>query len=369
MIIQGYHPLVGGAERQLASLIPELSCLGVEATVLTRRWQAGLAPYECVDGVPVYRLPVIGPKVVASAVFTLTAVRLLGRLRPHVIHAHELLSPTTTALTAKRLYGIPVVAKVLRGGGLGDLAKLRRKPAGRRRIGLFSRQVDAFIAISREIEAELAEIGVPAERRVFIPNGVDIRRFTPAAPVQRLARRQALGLRDAPTAVFTGRLAPEKRVDHLLALWPEVRAAVPGAQLVVVGTGEAEAQLRQAAGEGVVFAGRQGDVLPYLQAADVFVLPSIAEGLSNALLEAMAVGLAVVATEVGGAPDLVTHGVSGWLIPPDSPAALSVALRQTLADPAQTAAWGRAARAQVVQAYALPAVAERLRQLYHTCRR
>lgn len=363
MIIQGYHPPVGGAERQLAALAPLLQARGVEVHVLTRRYP-GLLPFEIVRGVPVHRLPIPGPKAVASLTFTLAALPLLGRLRPDIIHAHELLSPATTAALGKALLNVPVIVKVLRGGRMGDITKIKNRPGATLRLALLRHSVDAFIAISREIDAELAEIGIPPERRPFIPNGVDTERFAPPGPETRHTRRAALGLPDGPVALFAGRLVAEKRVDHLLDLWPGVRAVHPEALLLVLGTGEEEARLRRAAGAGVRFAGEVADVAPYLQAADLFLLPSASEGLSNALLEAMAAGLPAVATAVGGAPDLITHGENGWLVPPSDPEALRSAILALLGDPDRRARLGRRARERVECQYALPVVAGRLRALY-----
>lgn len=362
MIIQAYLPHVGGAERQLAALAPLLRERGVTVHVLTRRYE-GLAAYEEIGGVPVHRLAIRGHKVVKSAMFSLGALRLLRRLRPDVIHAHELLSPTTTAVLAKRWLGVPVVAKVLRGGELGDIAKLRTRPTGMRRFDQFREQVDAFIAISKEIDAELAGLDVPLERRPFIPNGVDTARFTPVAAERKLALRGELGLPHGRVAVFTGRLSPEKRVDQLVAVWPQVREVYNDAHLLVLGTGPEEDMLRARAGEGVIFVGRQADVVPYLQAADVFVLPSATEGLSNALLEGMATGLAVMATDVGGAPDLIQQGRNGWLIRPDEPAALLEGLL-ALFGAEDGAELGRLARERVLADYGLTAVADKLRRLY-----
>lgn len=364
MIIQGYLPRLGGAERQLAALAPMLQSQGVEVHVLTRRY-AGLKSFEIIGGVPVHRLPIPGPRALASAMFTLSALPLLRGLRPHLIHAHELLSPTTTAVMAKRLMGAPVVAKVLRGGALGDIAKLKRNAVSARRLSTVLHQVDAFIAISQEIDRELSEINVPAERRVFIPNGVDTQVFAPPSPEGKRARRARLGWPlTAPTVLYNGRLVPEKRVDQLIALWPAVRQVNPEAQLIIVGSGEAEAALKQAAGAGVRFAGYQDDVASYLQAADVFVLPSATEGLSNALLEALATGLPVVATSVGGAPDVIEHQVNGCLTPPDRPPALQEAILELLGDAEARARLGERARERVVYDYALPVIAGRLRELY-----
>jgi glycosyltransferase involved in cell wall biosynthesis len=363
MIIQAYHPHVGGAERQLMALVPLLQARGMEIHILTRRYP-GLEPFEMIGGAPVHRLPIPGPKAVAATAFTLGALPLLARLRPHLIHAHELLSPATTAVAAKRLMGMPVVAKVLRGGMLGDIDKLKRRRFGQQRLALLRQQVDAFITISQEIDTELAGIGIEKERRPFIPNGVDTEKFAPIQAAEKQALRQQLDLPEGFMAVFSGRLSPEKRVEQLIAIWPQVRSLDSEAQLVILGTGEQERALQQSAGEGIRFRGRVDNVADYLKAADLFLLPSATEGLSNALLEGLASGLACIATKVGGAPDLIRHQENGWLVPPDQPEQLQEAILSLGHNAEQRARLGREARQEILQNYALTAAADKLCCLY-----
>ena len=362
-IIQAYYPHVGGAEKQLAALAPLLKAQNVEIHILTRRYP-GLAAYEEVEGVPVHRLPIPGPKTVASLSFTLAALPLLRRLRPNLIHAHELLSPTTTAILTKQLFGIPVVAKVLRGGLLGDLHKLQTRRFGPRRLESFKKHLFAFIAISREIDQELAAVGVPPGKRPFIPNGVDTDRFEPLPDNKKHQLRQKLALPDGPLAVFTGRLVPEKRVDQLVQVWAAVQTAYPNAALLICGEGPEEDNLKRMAGYGVYFAGRVEDVAPYLKTGDLFILPSATEGLSNALLEGMAAGLGCIATNVGGAPDLIAHKKNGWLLAPDQPDQLQRAILALLANEPETKQMGQAARQKVIGEYGLTHIAARLRKLY-----
>jgi glycosyltransferase involved in cell wall biosynthesis len=354
---------VGGAERQLAALAPLLNARNVEVCVLTRRY-SGLAPFEIIEDVPVYRLPIIKPKPVAALMFTLAALPLLSRLRPHLIHAHGLLSPVTTAITAGRILGTPVVAKPMRGGAWGDLDVIKRKPLTHRRLRLLQKHVDAFPVINSEIDTELAGIGISPERRVFIPNGVNLEKLAPLAPAEKQALRNSLQLPDGPIAIFTGRLEVEKRVDQLIAIWPAVRAVHPQALLLILGEGTEESSLKQAAGDGVQFLGRVDDVAPYLKAADIFVLPSATEGLSNSLLEALAAGLPAIATAVGGTPDLIEHQQSGWLVPPDTPSALQEAAITLLNDKQNRQKLGLQGRARVLKDYALPVTADRLARLY-----
>lgn len=363
VLIHGYHPRVGGAEKQMGAVAPLLTARGVDVHVITRRTR-GLPALELVDGVPVHRVPAPGPPPVASLVYTATALLVLRRLRPQVLHAHEFISPATTALFAKRLLGPPTAVTAHRSGALGDVALLRARRSGPRRLESLRRHVDAFVVISTDIGEELAGIGVPAHRQVHVPNGVDVERFRPAADGEQQRLRTELGLPEGPLALFAGRLAPEKRVAQLLGVWDGVRDAVPGATLAVLGTGQEETALRQQAGDGVVFGGAVGDVAPWLRAADVFVLPSIAEGLSVAMLEAMATGLPALVTDVGGARDVIHPGEDGWIVPPDDVPALREALRTLLADPALRRRVGDRARVRVEDSYSLRAAADRLDALY-----
>ncbi|MBP8001557.1 MAG: glycosyltransferase family 4 protein [Chloroflexi bacterium] len=363
MIIQAYLPHIGGAEQQLAALAPRLRERNIHMQVITRQYP-GMSRREVIDKVPIFRLPVPGPKAIASLIFTFSALFLLRRLKPDLIHAHELLSPTTTAAAAKQQYGVPVVAKVLRGGQLGDLAKLKKRTGGVKRIQTFKELVDGFIVISQEIDQELDAWGIPQHQRFFIPNGVDTNRFEPVGPEEKTWLRQRLRLPNGPLALFTGRLVPEKCLDQLIHLWPHVRASYPQAQIVFLGTGPEETKLRRMAGEGVTFVGHTSDVVPYLQAADLFILPSFTEGLSNAMLEAMATGLPVIATHVGGAPDVITHKQNGWLIPPQQPECLHNAIITLFTLNDLRFNLGEQGRRRIEAGYSLDVTAERLVTLY-----
>jgi glycosyltransferase involved in cell wall biosynthesis len=336
----------------------------VEPSILTRRLP-GTQCFEIVGGVPVYRLSVPGPKPVASLTFTLAALPLIKRLNPDLIHAHELISPATTAIAAKMLLGIPVVATVHGSGRSSDVLRIKCRVLGKARLKILCQEIAAFCVISAVIDRELAAEGVPIQKRIPIPNGVDIERFTPLDLVLKKDLRSRLDLPvDAHIAIFVGRLAPEKRVDLLIGIWSSVRETIPQARLLIVGSGPEEAELRQRANGGILFLGSQSDVTPYLQAADLFVLPSAAEGLSLALLEALACGLPVIATSVGGNPEVIHHKETGWLIPPDDPLALTEAMITLFEDEKLQSKLRENARAHAVQNYSLVKMADRLVDLY-----
>ncbi len=364
MVIQRYLPHVGGAERQLQQLAPRLRAREFEIHIVTRR-EPGLLPFEVIDDIPVYRMPSIGPKLIASATFKAAAISQLTQLQPDLVHAHEILSPASIAVKSKAINKHPVLVKLLRGGTRGDLFKLKRRPFWRSYFERLKREVDGFITISDEIDQELESLNVDPHKRFFIPNGVDTSRYVPASEEYKQKLRAQLSLPpQAQIVIYAGRLVPEKRVDSLLKIWDAIRAKYFDAHLLILGDGAQQARLREMSGEGVQFAGQVDDAGSYFQAADIFVLPSSTEGLSNSMLEAMSCALPVLATKVGGAPDVIEQNVHGCLIPPDDLESLQPGLESLLADQALRLRLGAAARGRIVSDFSLDSVAERLSALY-----
>ncbi len=219
---------------------------------------------------------------------------------------------------------------------------------------LSRRRIAAVVAVSQENRRTLLNLyRLPSAQIEVIPNGIDLAPFAgPQAPeADAAALRRAFDLPAGSRVVITvGRLAFNKGQHHLVAAAPAVLARCPDVRFLLIGEGEAQAMLTsRIAALGlerhIILAGRQNDVASLLRGSDVFVLPSLAEGFALALLEAMAAGLPVVATRVGGAEELITPGVNGFLVPPADPEALATALLNVLAlEPAVLAAMRAAAR-------------------------
>ena len=364
VLIQQYHPYVGGAERQLEARVAPLRRRGVDVHVVTRQ-EPGLPSRAVIAGAPVYRVPTTGGRIARSTQFTLGALRTIVQLRSRIqiLYAYSPFSPATAALLGKALLRRPVVLQLLGGGPHGDLGVLRTTRSGPIRLGLLRRGVDRFVALSGELEAELLAAGVPGSRVVRVANGVDARHYRSAGSAARQALRARLGLGERPVVLFVGRLVPYKGLETLLAAWPAVLRDHPTALLLLVGDGPLGVTLRARAGPGVRFEGLVSDPLPYLQAADCFVLPSEGEGMPSALLEALAVGLPCVATSVGGIPEVLRRGPDGWLVPPRSSEALADALQQALAS-GQCARRAGARHERDARELSLDATAERLVELF-----
>jgi glycosyltransferase involved in cell wall biosynthesis len=220
----------------------------------------------------------------------------------------------------------------------------------------------ALICVS-EGERERGEAeGIRAPYRV-IPNGVDLDAFVQAGREERKAARVRLGLAEGPVAVCIARLCRQKGQDILVEAWPEVRARVPEARLVLVGGGPATEQLRAAPNTGVELVGPRDDVSDWLAAADVVAAPSRWEGMSLALLEAMASGRSVVATDVPGVREALGDD-AGAVVAPGAVGELADAVAARLLDPALAEAEGAAGRKRAERQHDLRTTHDRIADLY-----
>jgi teichuronic acid biosynthesis glycosyltransferase TuaC len=233
------------------------------------------------------------------------------------------------AIIAAQLLGVPAVVK-LHGSDINQLAKL---PGPRRMLTWALPRAAHVVAVSKALAAEVQELGVAPERVTVVMNGVDSSLFYPR---DRAAARRELGLPErAKIALYVGNLKPEKGVAELARAWPSVTRHLADAELVVVGGGPLADDVQQHAGERTRMIGPQplARVPLWMAACDVLVLPSHSEGTPNVALEALASGRRIVATAVGGTPDLIKSPVVGALVPPRDVDALADALVIALRDP------------------------------------
>jgi glycosyltransferase involved in cell wall biosynthesis len=226
-------------------------------------------------------------------------------------------------------------------------------------------RVDRFVSVSQAVASALIVEGVERDRIAVVPNGIDTAAFRAAA-----ARPLDLRLPPAPRRVgYVGRLERVKGCEHFVEAASLVGARDPGVRFVVAGAGSLEATLLDAAALGTVadridFLGHLHDVAPLYPLLDVVCVPSLSEAFGLSAIEALALGVPVVASAVGGLPEVVQHGATGLLVPPAHPQALASAVLELLGDPGQARAMGVAGQRQVGEAFTVEAMVRGYLRVY-----
>ncbi len=289
--------------------------------------------------------------------------RVISTERPDVIHAF-LFRANLAARVAGRLLGTRILISSYR--NLGDLARWHHQVVDR----LTARWVHAITCCSEAVrQVALSRVRGNERKFITIPNGVDIGRFNH----ERVAARTELGLRhDMPVIGTICRLEePRKGLSVLLEAMAKMVASSASrpCQLLIVGEGSAlkaleDLSARLGLSQWVIFAGMRRDVARVLPLLEVFVCPSISEGFGIAIVEAMAAGRPVVATAVGGIPEIVVHGVTGLLVPMGDPSALAVAIQDLLNDSAKARAFGSQGQVRVRERFSIETVVKRHEELY-----
>jgi glycosyltransferase involved in cell wall biosynthesis len=369
MICYHYAPAAdGGAERQAQQLAEALAARGRTVGVVTTGG-TGAPARETLNGVHVRRVGTVARRGLVSLTFLPSlAVFLLTRGRRYAVwHVHQAFYHYLIAVALARLLGRRCVVKTAASGPYGDIARLRGSKLG----GAVLRALPAahaVVSLNRELSGELAQVGVDRQRARIIRNGVDLERWRPPGDRERAAARRAFGVpSDAVLVVYVGRLARPKGVDVLLDAWRRLEQRPTSGQLLLAGDGQDGAEYRRFAAAHLRharFLGRLPDVQELLRGADVLVLPSLSEGLSNAVLEAMAMGLPVVATRIAGLDEQVQDGVTGLLVPAGDAAALGAALERLMNDPDRRVALGRAGRGVVERQFSFATMVAAYEDLY-----
>lgn len=352
LITRRFPPLIGGAEAMLRYLAVALADEGAEVTVVTSRLE-GLAPEERTGGkVRVVRLGTSPARFVGTWLYMRNLRRWFAQNPADLAYISMLKHDAYVAVEAGRRHGFPVVLRPEGAGATGDVA-WQAWGRGGRAIARRCRRADAFVAISEAVRRELIGAGYEGSRIVDLPNGVPVP-DEPWSPRPDSIKR--------PHAVFIGRLAPEKGLHALIDAWPIVRRRYPEARLTLVGEGPERPALEARTNhldlaDAIRLPGSSPDAAARLASADLFVLPSREEGMSIALLEAMALGIPLIASAIPGNRKLVADGLHGRLAPPDDPEGLARGIVAQWSDPMAAASMGRAARRLVIERYSIGAVA------------
>lgn len=349
---------VGGAELATLRLAEHLMAVGHEVSILTTQglkcWIKWHPVIDYAKGVRIVRLPVWqrNPDIFRWMLAAEAAILLPLSLRSiQVMHLRGLTQETLSIAEIARRMGIKTVCTPMASGISGDAGRLRK-----RRINATA--FDRIAALTEPMRAEIVELGYPPEQTCVISNGVDTGFFAP--PKRQLAEAHV---------VFVGQFRPEKRVDVLLKAWASARTHVQGVRLTLVGGGQhlmRYQQMAKALGIEATFTPLTDavGVRAALQEGSIFVMPGVSEGMSNALLEAMAIGLAPVAADTPANRAVIMPEANGLVYDAESPAALAAQLRRLIDNPILRQRLGAAACETVVQRFQMNHVTAQYIKLY-----
>jgi glycosyltransferase involved in cell wall biosynthesis len=352
-----------------------------DPTLVAFTWispQAGGAP--AVEKMSFLTVRRVGPSIQSKRrgpriVFGINAARYLVQNKQSydLVYCPQSYTPTDIVSLAARLIGKPVVVRIAQGELTGNHygSKLRQ--------WLLPRLASGLIVLNREQFDKLAKTS-QRDKIHWIPNGVDTDCFYPPTSDQRAAARKRWQVPDGEKMIlFVGSIVPRKGVDTLVSAFIDVQRIHSNCSLYLVGPidGAEEKNGRshyvqslqalieeQNLGTKVHFLGRISDVAELMRAADVFVLPSLAEGMPNVLLEAMASGLPCIASNIPGNREVVVDGFNGVLFKAGDNEALSMCLKQWLTEPADFRCFGMVARTTIEQQFSIQHTAQRYQQLF-----
>jgi glycosyltransferase involved in cell wall biosynthesis len=371
---------MGGPALHVAYLTAGLRERGYDTTLVAgslARGEDSMAFVADELGVDVVRIDELGREIspLRDLAATVRLARLIRRERPDILHTHTAKAGTVgrvAALLAGRKRP-PIVVHTFHGhvlrGYFGPLRSLFFRLLER----WLAVRTTALIAVSPQVRDDLVALGVaPRDRFVVIRLGIELDERVAGSRDGRVESRRYLGIPPDRFAVgWIGRMTAVKRTDDVLVAFRRLRERGVDACLCMVGDGPDRAQLERRAHDlGIVkdtlFLGYQEDVAPFYAAFDALVLPSSNEGTPVSAIEALAAGRPVVATRVGGVPDVVQEGEDGFLVEPGATDELADRLAELAGDPALRERMGEAGRARVLPRYAVERLVDDIDRLYRS---
>jgi len=368
-----FPPHYSGAAKQAISLAHQLKKRGHSIEFITVKWP-GLEAEDNFEGFPVHRVESGHGRRHKELRLWWNLFQYVLRRRKDfdILHSHgayytnSIIGPLARLAGWKSLVKASLANNDLHGLGASLTGKVHYR---------FLKLVDAYIAISRELGKEFLSTGLPARKVHYIPNGVDIERFHPTTPEERLNIRRMRGLPEKKKIALTiGVFDQRKNIGWLLKEWVRKSAFGTGAMLLAIGPQSREdvdgsflGSLRKMAEENpdiLYLMDHVNDIERYYRAADLFILPSYSEGMPNVVLEAMASGLPCAVTQVSGSEELVQDGETGYTFRAGDTEGLCEAIQKILSTTDTEGGMGARARRLIEEKYAVSIVAERYEELY-----
>ncbi len=368
-----FWPKIGGAERQAQKLGKALLMRGCHVEILTPRLEKSWSLEESIDGLKIIRFPFVnltrdlkGVRGLGVPNTLLLGLQVRRAVSRHIqdfdaLHAHIASPMVAYAMETAQTHGKKVICKIAAGGDSFDFNSLRRTSLlGPRLEKKLIRGMDRWVAISGEIRSDIRRTGVSPDRIVTIPNGVEMP-YHLDEPKRTKTRR----------FLYLGRLThnPYRDFATLLRSFDRLVMEFPECELKFVGGGEREGEIRNLLAS-LPHAGSRTELVgfcdpkPWLEWADALIHPSLAEGMSNTLLEGMAHGVTCIANDIPPNREVLGGGTAGILVPVGDVASLVEAMRRLCSVVGEHDYWGRCGRKRVEEMYSFDRITNKYLQLY-----
>lgn len=292
-------------------------------------------------------------------------IKLMKQKKIHVVRAHKYRASLYGRIAA-RFAGIPVVITSVHGNYRKDL-RLERRIANK----ILLRGTDRIVAVSESIKKDIVKYDkVDPSKVVVVYNGTDLARFSPDIKAENM--RKSLSIKEDDIVVCcVGRIVPAKGLEYLIEAVSLLKKEIKNIKLLLVGGGWLLEKMKKKASEcGVddltIFTGKRDDVPEILSCIDVFVMPSIAEGFGNAIVEAMSMEKPVVGTRIGGIPEIIKDGVNGIIVPPEDPQALAKAIKDVIVNKPSTLKMLKQAKEDALSKFTIQGTARKWESLYRS---
>lgn len=385
MVSPLYHTSLGGVGSQALALTEKLGAFGIDLFVIARKMK-GFPEYTFSNKIPIYRVWCLRPHIhnlvemsllnlitSLSFCFSTAFILLKKRKKYDIVHFHGASLFLILNIFILKLCGKKIFAKVAGPKLAGEAGDLKGRYALMGKVAIWMlKKVDCFIATSARIEEGLLNEGYDRRRIVRISNFIDKDIFFPADKKSRAHIKKELSLNKRKIVTYAGRLIESKGVHVLLESWKKITKDSSDIFLIILGRGHLEKKLKEQSRilgieESIKFCGSVNNVRDYLIATDFFVLPSFREGFPNSVLEAMACGLPVISTKIGGVVDVINNGKNGILVEPGNVNQLEDAIKKLTSDKDYARVLGKNALKTIREKYDINIIVKKYIELYARC--
>ncbi len=373
MLSPQFHPIVGGYERAAERLSIELAKRGHHVTVITERRKNEWPDKETINGVFVRRLICLyQPRIhMFTSIISFSIYLLIHGRSFDLWHVHQYGHHAALASALGLILKKPTILKITSSSEQGLNNAIRKNRFAFLSAFLIKR-FSAVVATTRETVCEASAFGIAINHIHRIGNGVDLSKYYPKSKEEISCLKKKLGINCKRLIIFVGRLSYEKNPVGLIKAWNKAyQKLTDDWQMVMVGDGPMWTEICNLISElecshSIIMVGQRGNIEEWLSIADVYVISSYNEGLSNTMLEAMAVGLPVVTTSVSGVSELIEAPGAGLIVPISDIEGLSKAITTLASDNKLRKKMGAIARKVVSQDYSIATIAKKHEDLYYS---